>query len=52
MPWAAVLPLAGGLLVGGALGPMVVRRLPGHGVRWAAAALGFVLATYLWLRPG
>jgi len=51
VPWAAVLPLAGGLLVGGALGPMVVRRLPGRVVRWTGAALGFVLAVYLWLRP-
>jgi uncharacterized membrane protein YfcA len=51
VPWAAVLPLAAGLLVGGALGPMVVRRLPGRVVRWTAAALGFVLAIYLWLRP-
>jgi len=51
VPWAAVLPLAAGLLVGGALGPVVVRRLPGRVVRWTAAALGFVLAIYLWLRP-
>ena len=51
VPWAAVLPLAAGLLVGGALGPMVVRRLPGRVVRWTAATLGFVLAIYLWLRP-
>jgi hypothetical protein len=51
VPWAVVLPLAAGLLVGGALGPLVVRRLPGRVVRWTAAALGFVLAIYLWLRP-
>lgn len=48
VPWAAVLPLAVGLLVGGALGPVLVRRVPGRFVRWFGAALGFVLAVYLW----
>ena len=48
VPWSAVLPLAIGLLVGGALGPRVVRRVPGRVVRWCAAALGFGLAVYLW----
>jgi uncharacterized membrane protein YfcA len=48
VPWAAVLPLAVGLLVGGALGPRMVRRVPGRVVRWFAAALGFGLAVYLW----
>ena len=31
--WAAVLPLAGGLLVGSALGPIIVRHLPPNLVR-------------------
>jgi uncharacterized membrane protein YfcA len=48
VPWSAVVPLALGLLVGGTLGPRVVRRVPGRVVRWFAAALGFGLAVYLW----
>jgi uncharacterized protein len=51
VPWAAVVPLAGGLLFGSALGPIIVRRLPANLVRWAAAIFGFVLAFYLWFRP-
>jgi uncharacterized protein len=49
--WNAVLPLAGGLLIGSALGPVVVRHLPPNLVRWLAAACGFLFAAYLWLRP-
>lgn len=49
--WGAVLPLAGGLLVGSLLGPVVVRRLPANLVRWFAAVCGFALAVYLWARP-
>jgi uncharacterized membrane protein YfcA len=49
--WGAVLPLAGGLLVGSALGPVVVRHLRPNLVRWLAAAFGFLLAAYLWLHP-
>jgi uncharacterized membrane protein YfcA len=52
VPWAAVLPLAAGLLVGGALGPMLVRRIPGRAVRWFGAVLGLGLAVYLWLEAG
>ena len=48
--WAAVLPLAGGLLVGSA-GPIIVRHLPPNLVRWMAATFGFILAIYLWIRP-
>jgi uncharacterized protein len=48
--WTAVLPLAGGLLVGSAFGPVVVRHLPPNLVRWLAAAFGFLFAAYLWLR--
>jgi len=51
VPWASVVPLAAGLLVGSALGPVLVRRMPGSAVRWLAAALGFGLAIYLWLQP-
>jgi len=50
--WSAVLPLAGGLLVGSSLGPIIVRHLPPSLVRWIAASFGFLLAVYLWLRPG
>jgi uncharacterized protein len=50
--WNAVLPLAGGLLIGSALGPVAVRHLPPNLVRWLAAACGFLFAAYLWLRPG
>jgi uncharacterized membrane protein YfcA len=48
--WAAVIPLAGGLLIGSALGPIIVRRLPPDLVRWVAASFGLVLALYLWFR--
>ena len=50
VPWSAVAPLALGLLVGGAQGAGLVRRIPGHVVRWGAAALGFGLAVYLWFQ--
>jgi uncharacterized membrane protein YfcA len=49
--WSVVVPLSGGLLVGSALGPIVVRRLPHGLVRWTAASCGFALAAHLWLRP-
>ena len=49
--WAAVLPLAAGLLIGSALGPIIVRQLPPNLVRWIAAMCGFALAAYLWARP-
>lgn len=49
--WAAVLSLAGGLLIGSALGPIIVRHLPPNLVRWMAATFGFILAIYLWIRP-
>jgi uncharacterized membrane protein YfcA len=51
VPWTSVVPLAAGLLVGSALGPVLVRRIPGSAVRWLAATLGFGLAVYLWLQP-
>jgi uncharacterized protein len=49
--WAAVGPLAVGLLAGSTAGPVVARRVPARIVRWVAAALGFVLAAELWLNP-
>jgi uncharacterized protein len=49
--WAAVLPPAGGLFIGSALGPIIVRHLPPNLVRWMAATFGFILAIYLWVRP-
>jgi uncharacterized protein len=52
VPWSAVLPLAGGLLVGSSIGPIMVRHLPPSLVRWTAAGFGLMLAGYLWLRPG
>jgi uncharacterized protein len=51
VPWSAVIPLAGGLLVGSSLGPIVVRHLPPGLVRWTAAGFGLMLAVYLWLPP-
>jgi uncharacterized membrane protein YfcA len=52
VPWSAVLPLAGGLLVGSSIGPIIVRHLSPSLVRWIAASFGLMLAAYLWLRPG
>ena len=49
--WAAVLPLAAGLLIGSALGPIIVHQLPPNLVRWIAAMCGFALAIHLWARP-
>jgi uncharacterized protein len=45
--WSAVLPLGLGLLVGGRLGPMVVRRSPAGPLRAVIAAAGLGLAVYL-----
>jgi uncharacterized protein len=45
--WAAAAPLAAGFLVGGALGPGLVRRLPGARLRVAIALLGLGLAVKL-----
>jgi uncharacterized membrane protein YfcA len=49
--WAVVAPLAVGLFAGSTVGPVIARRVPVTAVRWAVAALGFVLAVELWLRP-
>jgi uncharacterized membrane protein YfcA len=45
--WAAAAPLAAGFLVGGSLGPGLVRRLPGGRLRVAIALLGLALAVKL-----
>ncbi len=48
--WAATLPLAAGLLVGSAFGPIIARRVPATPIRWVVAALGMIFAVQLWLR--
>jgi uncharacterized protein len=45
--WAAAAPLAAGFLLGGGLGPGLVRRLPGDRLRVAIALLGLGLAIKL-----
>ncbi|GGM02093.1 sulfite exporter TauE/SafE family protein [Nakamurella endophytica] len=47
--WAAVLPLGIGCLVGGALGPTLVRRVPPTVLRVVVALAGLALAVRLWL---
>jgi uncharacterized membrane protein YfcA len=49
--WAAVAPLAGGLVVGSFLGPRAARRLPSRVVRYVAATLAVALAVELWIHP-
>jgi uncharacterized membrane protein YfcA len=45
--WGAALPLAAGFLAGGWLGPKIARRLPGHSLRYLAAACGLAVAVKL-----
>ncbi len=45
--WAAVGPLAAGFLLGGWLGPKVVRRLPGQALRYLVGAAGLAVAAWL-----
>jgi uncharacterized protein len=45
--WAAAAPLAAGFLVGGGIGPDLVRRLPGDRLRVGIALLGLGLAVKL-----
>jgi uncharacterized protein len=47
--WSAVLPLALGFLVGGRLGPLVVRRAPARPLRVLIACAGLGLAVHLGL---
>ena len=46
--WAAAVPLALGLLVGGMIGPSLTRHIPGPILRVTAALAGLGLAGYLW----
>ncbi|MEV1004157.1 sulfite exporter TauE/SafE family protein [Nonomuraea sp. NPDC050202] len=45
--WSAALPLAAGFLLGGWVGPKIARRLPGHSLRYLAAACGLAVALKL-----
>jgi uncharacterized membrane protein YfcA len=45
--WSAVLPLGAGFLVGGRLGPMIVRRTPAAPLRVLIACAGIALAVHL-----
>ncbi len=45
--WGAVAPLGLGFLVGGWLGPKIVRRLPGQTLRYLASACGVAVAVKL-----
>jgi uncharacterized membrane protein YfcA len=47
--WAAVAPLAAGFLIGGWIGPALVRRLPGQALRVIIGVGGLVLAVRLGL---
>ena len=47
MSWAAVLPLAAGLIVGSYVGPAIARRLPGTALRVGIGLAGLVLAVVL-----
>ena len=49
--WSAVVPLALGLFVGSAVGPIITRSVPWGVVRWVVGLLGLTLAITLWLRP-
>jgi uncharacterized membrane protein YfcA len=49
VPSTTVAVLAGGLLVGSLLGPLLARRLPATVLRWASALLGFALAIILFV---
>lgn len=49
--WAAAGPLALGMLVGSAIGPVVARRLPAGVLRWFAALTGLGLAVRLLISP-
>lgn len=48
--WPSVLTLGAGALVGGWIGPQVVRVLPERPLRWSIATAGLGLAAYLQLR--
>ncbi len=48
--WSAMLPLAVGMVLGGALAPRILRRLPDLVVRIVVAVAGLGLATFLLLQ--
>ncbi len=48
--WAAVAPMAAGVLIGSMIGPSLTRRLPGNLLRIMAALAGLGLAIHLWVR--
>jgi uncharacterized membrane protein YfcA len=50
--WAAVVPLAAGLLAGSAIGPAVARRISPGVLRWLVALSGLGLAARLWVAGG
>jgi uncharacterized membrane protein YfcA len=50
--WAAVAPLAAGLLAGSAIGPAVARRVRPGLLRWLVALSGLGLAARLWVTGG
>jgi uncharacterized membrane protein YfcA len=45
--WAAALPLAAGFLIGGWIGPWLVRRLPARGLRVFVGMCGLAVAMRL-----
>jgi uncharacterized protein len=49
--WAAVVPLALGVLAGSRIGPSLTRRVPAGVLRIVVALVGFGLAADLWLHP-
>lgn len=49
--WAAVAPLAAGVLAGSRVGPLLARRMPAGILRLVVALAGLGLAVHLWLSP-
>jgi uncharacterized membrane protein YfcA len=49
--WSAMIPFAGGFLVGGRLGPIIVRKTPAAPLRALIAFAGVTLAVHVPLRP-
>ena len=47
--WVAVPPLLIGCVIGGRLGPAIVRRVPPTAMRWVVGLAGLGLAVRLWL---
>ena len=49
--WAAVAPLAAGMLAGSVVGPLITRRMPPGLLRWLVALTGLGVAVRLWAVP-